>query len=139
VKVLNINEGKNGAVIQRCRTLAQYSAFVTKVRDYGKEGVSRGEAVKKAVIYCRGHDILKEFLEENASEVLNMLITEWDWDDAKEVWQEEAREEGLQKGRQVGEQKKAYEIARKMKNAGRPIAEIAEWTGLAADVIKQIK
>ena len=23
-----------------------------------------------------------------------MLLTEWNWDDAKEVWQEEAREEG---------------------------------------------
>ena len=24
-----------------------------------------------------------------------MLLTEWNWDDAKEVWQEEAREEGI--------------------------------------------
>jgi hypothetical protein len=98
VRVLNINEGKNSAVAERSRTLAEYSAFVAKVREYDKEGHSRGEAIKKAVKHCRGHDILKEFLRKNASEVANMLITEWDWDVAKEVWQEEAREEGHEKG-----------------------------------------
>jgi SOS response regulatory protein OraA/RecX len=29
-----------------------------------------------------------------------MLLTEWNWDDAKAVWQEEAREEALEEGRQ---------------------------------------
>ncbi len=27
-----------------------------------------------------------------------MLLTEWNWDDAKEVWQEEAKEEGRKEG-----------------------------------------
>jgi hypothetical protein len=27
-----------------------------------------------------------------------MLMTEWNWDDAKQVWQEEAREEGREEG-----------------------------------------
>jgi flagellar biosynthesis/type III secretory pathway protein FliH len=38
-----------------------------------------------------------------------MLLTEWNWDDAKEVWQEEARmkgrEEGLEKGLEEGLEK----------------------------------
>jgi hypothetical protein len=34
----------------------------------------------KPEIYCCNHDILKEFLEKNASEVLSMLITEWNWE-----------------------------------------------------------
>ena len=44
------------------------------------------------------HDILKEFLEKNASEVMNMLLTEWNIDDYGEVQREEAMEEGLEKG-----------------------------------------
>ncbi len=32
-----------------------------------------------------------------------MLLTEWNWDDAKEVWQEEAFEAGEIKGRREGE------------------------------------
>jgi hypothetical protein len=94
VKVININEGKNEKIVKKCRTLTEYCAFVAKVHEYEKEGYSREESIKKAVIYCRDHDILKEFLELNGKEAMNMLITtEWNWDDAKEVWQEEAREE----------------------------------------------
>jgi predicted transposase/invertase (TIGR01784 family) len=65
-----------------------------------------------------------------------MLITEWNWDDAKEVWQEEAREEGLQEGRQEGLvklQQKQLEIARKMKARGTPPEQIAEDTGLSLE------
>ncbi len=45
---------------------------------------------------------MPEYLQENGAEVLNMLLTEWNWDDAKEVWQEEAFEAGEIKGRQSG-------------------------------------
>jgi len=50
-------------------------------------------AIKAAIKSCMERGILVYFLEKHASEVLNMLTTEWNWDDAKEVWQEEAREE----------------------------------------------
>jgi len=63
--------------------------LIAKVREYEKEGYSLEEAIKKAVIHCRDHDILKEFLEKNSSEVLNMLMTEWNLDDAKQVWYED--------------------------------------------------
>ena len=96
VKVININEGKNDSIVQRCRSLAQYSAFVAKVREYESEGHNLQEAVNKAVVYCRDHDILKELLEENASEVLNMLMTKWNLDDAKQVWFEDGMETAIE-------------------------------------------
>jgi hypothetical protein len=109
VRVININEGKNEAIAKRCRILAEYSAFVAKVREFEKDGLKRGEAIKKAVIYCRNHDILKEFLKKNASEVLNMLMTEWNWDDALDVRFEEGREEGRVEGREEGrEEERKY-------------------------------
>jgi predicted transposase YdaD len=37
--------------------------------------------------------------ETHATEVVNMLLTEWNWDIAREVWQEESREEGREEGR----------------------------------------
>jgi len=98
VRVININEGKNEGIAKKCRTLAQYSALVSKVREYQREGLSLKGAIKKAVPYCRKHDILKGFMEEHAKEIMNMLTTEWNWDTAKEVWQEEAREEGIGMG-----------------------------------------
>jgi predicted transposase/invertase (TIGR01784 family) len=50
--------------------------------------------------------------------------------------------EGLQKGRAEGlvegMEKEKLEIARKMKNAGRPLSEIAEFTGLPVGTIEQM-
>ena len=67
VRVLNINEGRNEAIVKKCSLLAQYSAFVGKVREFEKDGYAREESIKKAVVYCCNHDILKELLEINAS------------------------------------------------------------------------
>jgi SOS response regulatory protein OraA/RecX len=57
------------------------------------------EAMKAAIAYCIAHKILSAFLTKHSSEVINMLLTEWNWDDAREVWQEEAREEGREEGK----------------------------------------
>ena len=131
VKVLNINEGRNEAVLKRCRLLSQYSAFIAKVREFENGGCSLQESIKKAVIYCRSHDILKELLEKQASEVLNMLMTEWNWDDAKEVWQQEAREEG----REEGERNRSKEIARKLMEMGFSEEQIIAATGFDINTI----
>jgi hypothetical protein len=50
VKVININEGMNREIAKKCQTLAQYSAFISKVRDFQKEGLTLNETVEKAVI-----------------------------------------------------------------------------------------
>ena len=68
VRVLNINKGRNETISKKCQILSQYSAFIAKVREFQKENSSLQEAIKKAVVYCREHDILKELLERNASE-----------------------------------------------------------------------
>ena len=96
VKVININHGRNDGIVKKCKTLAGYSAFVGKVQEYEREKLGREEAIKKAIKYCLEHDILKEFLTENATEVVNMLTTEWDWDTALAVRFEEGIEEGLE-------------------------------------------
>jgi predicted transposase/invertase (TIGR01784 family) len=94
VKVININHGKNEAMVQKCKTLAQYSAFIAKSREFEREYGSREEGLKRAVIYCRDNDILRKFLEEHGTEVLNMLFAEWNQEDALAVHYAEGREEG---------------------------------------------
>jgi predicted transposase YdaD len=60
------------------------------------------DAMKTAIEYCIEHNVLSKFLLERSSEVINMLLTEWNWDDAKEVWQQEASAAALAKGRAEG-------------------------------------
>ena len=49
---------------------------------------------------------MQPFLTDNSSEVENMLLTDWNWDEAMEVAKEEAREEG--------KEEKAFNIAKKL-------------------------
>ena len=49
-----------------------------------------------------------------------------------------ARDEGLAEGRAEGLAEGKLEIARKMKNRGRPLTEIAEITGLTLEAIEQL-
>jgi hypothetical protein len=103
VTVYNINKGHNERMVQKCEKLYGYSIFVSKTREYiGEQNMALDLAVKAALEYCIRNNVLSKFLLEHGSEVMNMLLDEWNWDDAKEVWQEEAREEGLLLGMERG-------------------------------------
>jgi predicted transposase/invertase (TIGR01784 family) len=69
---------------------------------------------------------MKDFFETNASEVVNMLLAEWNLDDAKKVWWEEALEEGMEKGLEKG----LRHTATNLKKTGMPLKQIADVTGL---------
>jgi predicted transposase/invertase (TIGR01784 family) len=131
-KVININQGRNEEIVQRCKTLNGYCAFIEKVREYGKEGYSLEEAIRKAVIYCCDHDILKEFLEKNALEVMTVFLTaEWNLEDAKQVWYEEGMEKGREEGRE--------ETARNALAQGLSIEIVQKITGLDMETVKSLQ
>jgi len=140
VRVININEGRNEALAARCKKLAEYSAFIAKVRSFEKELGSLKKAIKKAVIYCRKHDILREFLELHATEVLNMLFTEWNWDDALAVAREEGKEDGLEEGREEGREEgleaAKVNIARNLLAKGSTLEFVHDITGLDMETIE---
>jgi hypothetical protein len=102
VKVYNINQGHNEGLLKRSRTLGEYSAFIATVRELERELGDKAAAMKKAVKLCIEQNILKGFLKSNASEVINMLVTEWNWDDALAVRWEEGRAKGQVEGRAKG-------------------------------------
>jgi hypothetical protein len=99
VTVYNINKGRNRELLRRSEHLAGYVEFVARVRENEKAGKPQAEAVTEAVRNCIRDGILAGFLKEHGSEVMNMLLEEWNWDEAKEVWWEEGMEKGLEKGR----------------------------------------
>ena len=54
------------------------------------------------MVYCIRNNIMKEFLELHGSEVSNMLLSEWNMDEALEVTQEEAFADGVEYGLEQG-------------------------------------
>jgi len=139
VKVININEGKNEAIVNRCKKLSEYSIFITKARDLRKELGNKEEAINEVVKYCHRNGILEEFLETHASEVLNMLLTEWNIEDARKVWVEEAREDGLAEGLAKGHAESHKEIARNLLAKGSTSEFVQEITGLDMETIQSLK
>jgi len=114
VRIININEGRNDEILKCCTKLAEYSVLITKVRTYTEELGNLEEGIKEAIKYCSRHDILTEFLEIHASEVLNMILEEWNTEDAIAFARDEGREEGLEdglkKGREEGRVKGHEEV-----------------------------
>ena len=113
-----------------------------KVREY-EETFPFEEAMKKALKYCIDNDILKTFLETHSSEVFNMLLTEWNTEEAKVVWREEGLEEGLEKGREEGLEegleKGREEVARNALVEGISIELIKKISGLDEEALKHIQ
>jgi len=155
VKVYNINKGHNPELAKKSVTLNGYEEFIAAVRDYEKQGLKREAAITQAVKDCINRNILKDFLETNSSEVINMLLTDWNMDDALRVREEEGILIGEQRGMRIGEQRgmligeqrgmrhgmqeRAKEIARNMLNKGMDVDTIASITGLFVDDVLRLQ
>ncbi len=133
VKVININYGKS-KILEKSKSLNEYSYFIYEIQKYLDEGLPLKEAIKNAIQDCIKQNVLKNFLERNGSEVINMLYTEFDIDVAKEVWQEEAKEQG----RQEGIVQRNKEIAKSLLDI-LDIETIAKKTGLTVQEIEKLK
>ena len=94
VRMLNINYGNNQELMEKCIVLKEYAEFVETARRYIMEGKERQEALNMAIDYCIDHDILAEILRKYRSEVLGMLLEEFDVKKYERTIREEGREEG---------------------------------------------
>ena len=137
VKIININYGKS-KILEKSENLNGYSYFIYDIQKYLDDGLPLKEAIKKAIQDCIKQNVLKNFLEANGSEVINMLYTEFDIDVAKEVWQEEAMQQGIEKGIEKGIAQRNKELAKSLLDI-LDIETIAQKTGLTIQEIEQMK
>ena len=135
VHVYNVNDGYNTDIVNRSEALYGYVTLVSKVRNNESSGMTLFDAVSTAIKDCIKQGILVDYLMKYGSEVSNMLIQEWDWDVAKQVWQSEAateaakkaKAEGIAEGIAKGEKRGRAEERKKMKaTIAKKDAEIAD-------------
>jgi len=138
VKVYNINKGRNPEIAHRSQTLDEYATFIQTVREYDETMDDLTEAMTEAVVDCINKNVLKNFLLNHKREVIGMLVQEWDLDMAIAVAKKESWEDGMEKGMEKGEKKRAMEIARKMRERGKNVDEVAEMTGLTVDDVLRL-
>lgn len=103
VRMLNINYGHNKRLMEKCRILEEYSAFVAVTRECMLVEIDMQAALNRAVEECIEKGILKEFLLKNRAEVLGMIFEEFDVEKYERTLRREGREEGLEEGMKKGE------------------------------------
>jgi hypothetical protein len=155
VKVFNINGDRNAGMLTKCETLHGYATFVSKVReevakieslaDAAPAGADKidstpgkrealNRAMPRAIDWCIRHGILSDFLNTNGSEVRNMLINDWNWEDALRVRDQDC----IEKGRVEGRVEEREQVARNALAKGLPVTVISEITGLDTRTITQL-
>ena len=106
VTSFNLNANLNQPLLQKCRELNDYSMIVGKVKQGLAAGLERRDAIRNAVNWCINNDVMSEYLSAKRNEVFTMLDWQWNIDEAKVAWQDEAREEGKVEGKIEGERQR---------------------------------
>lgn len=149
VKVININPSVRHPLVQNCQSVYEYSSFIQKIRHYLDQKLDRSKAIKTAMKDCLADGIMVDFIHTHGSEVINMLFTEFNLEDALEVRGEERYEDGLADGKAAGlvegkaaglvEGKAAglvegkaseIQIIRRISSSGMPLSGISKLLGL---------
>ena len=100
--MLNIHYGHNKELLDKCKRLHDYAYFVSEVNRNAAKGYSYEKAIGLAMEYCEKNDILADILGKHRSEVLNLLLNEFDVKSYENWIRNESREEGRREGRGEG-------------------------------------
>ncbi|MCM1083906.1 MAG: hypothetical protein NC428_10555 [Clostridium sp.] len=141
VTQLNINEGYNSELLEKCPELWEYMQYVSKIREYNKD-MPLEEAVPKAVDECINEGILKEFLLLNKAEVVSMSIFEYDAELHMKMEREEAfedgRAEGIERGVEQGRMKNLITLVCRKLRKSKEVDIIADELEEDIEVISEI-
>lgn len=98
VHAYNINPGN--WLPSRCIPLNDYSSFVDSYRKFAKDANTDEERVRaaNAAIDQLPYGRVREYISSQRSEVIDMLLTEYNEAEVMEAIKEEAREEGKAQG-----------------------------------------
>lgn len=145
VACYNINYSEHSELLNQCYELRCYSIFVQKVREYYAESQNLTKAIRSAIAYCKTHDLMADYFEENEKEVFDMVNFKWDQKRALEVAKEDGVIEGREEGRAEGlaegraDKKRAIlGIALSLLRKGMSVDSIAETTQLSLKEVQKL-
>ena len=118
VTMLNINYGKNKALMEVCRPLREYAWFIDRVRTLQKDKNDLEAAVYTAIDQMPDDYMIKPFLLDNRSAVMKMVLTEYDQEKTIEKAVDEGIEIGIEKGRDEGREERNMEVATELLQDG---------------------
>ena len=151
--LVNINDGHNPKMMERCPLFREYAIFVEDIRNNMALGMEHRDAIVQATDVCINKGgLLSDILQGHKAEVTDMLLTEYD--EAFHIASEKeiSREEGRQEEKAKTEREKqradaAEKLAREselraavfaLKLKGKTEEEIAEIREISIDKVHKI-
>ena len=134
VKFHNIAYDNAKILLQRSRSIHDYSFFIARIKRNMAAGMERAQAIREAMRYCEESDIMKEFLQQHEREVVDMVNFEWNQKDFEEAVREDGLEQGLARGREEG---KAAVVLGMLKEK-LPLETIAKVSNISLERIREI-
>lgn len=138
----NIAYGSEKMLLRMSRPLRDYSFFLNCIKINIAGGMERVQAIREAMRYCMEHDVMKEFLQEHESEVIDMVNFEWNQKDFEEAVREDGIEQGMARGREEGlakgreEEKSAFILG--MLKEKLPLETIARVSKMSVERIQEL-
>lgn len=96
VLMLNLNEGNNKELKEKCRCLEEYMLYVGRIRYYAAHCDTLQEAVERAISDCIEEGILEDFLRTHKAEAMTVSIFEYDEEKELRLYREAEREVGIE-------------------------------------------
>lgn len=123
--MLNINFGRNKELLDSCQTLREYAILIEMITKYKKPCGTLEEAIARAVDECIEKGVLADFLLEQKSEVIDVVLTEYDEEKTMQMFKRDAMEEGIELGRKEAQIKLISKISKKIQK-GKTLEEISD-------------
>ena len=102
VNVYNLADGMNEGLKERCRPLNEYSIFSNHYKQLRKQRLPIDEAVSATIRYCIDNNVMKDYLQHNESEVIDMFGFEWDEKEERQALIEISEARGEARGETRG-------------------------------------
>ena len=122
VTMLNINYGKNKALMEACKPLNEYAWLVDAIRRHQKKLKNLEAAIDAAINEMPDEFAIKEFLLQNKAEVKGMFLTEYD---QEKVLEQERRDV-------------EFRVATDMLKEKLPLQLVAKISKLSEDTIRSL-
>ncbi|MBO5690463.1 MAG: hypothetical protein J6R96_01210 [Spirochaetaceae bacterium] len=128
-------------MVHNCPDLKQYAQFLKLIDEAKADG--HVKPLTRAIQEALRRNVLQDYLERKGSEILSILMTEYDYATDIAVKQEEAfasgRNEGILVGLQQGLEQGAYqnklETAKNLLSMNFTPTQVAQGTNLPLDVV----
>jgi len=134
-RVINISPGMNTELMEKCPILAEYSTYISLVREYARI-MPLEKAVDKSVDECIENDILRKFLRHQKAEGKRMSLYEYNEEVEMEKIRRSEREIGIETGLERGRIALCFEL---INDGTLTLEQAAEKLNMTVEELEKVK